>query len=548
LLGPAILVFGSLTVCGVLIAILPRSFLLPAGVAISGFIVSLAATQTPEVVDWARRRAIVILGVAALLCIAAPFVIERAPAGARYAVFYRAPLGSAIIHAMRRAVDFDDDGYSPILLGGDCNDHDAAIHPGAIDLPENGIDENCSGMDSRPYTPPKQPPFERPTGLPERPNFVFIMFDAMRPDHLSMNHYERPTSPNLDRFRESATLFTHAYTPAPATRFALSMLFTGRDMEAVTYHRGNGNDIQLADGAMMLASRLEPLGYDRVGYTISFVIQHVHNVGQGFRKFDTPWPTLEWKENYPLMAKKTTDAALETLSTEAEDSAHPYFLFVHYACTHDPYSFDPRWNYGSRDIDHYDSAINHCDDEAGRLLKAIDARSDAARTTVAVFSDHGELFGEHGFVTHGHSIYEPEARILLMVRAAGLHDVRSVDAPVLLSDLYATTLDMAGASKDPRATNSFDLLPYLAGNAPASAAQRPLFIFTQGAVDGVNYDQRGILRGKYKFVRDNTTITESLYDVVADPDEAVDVGPLLPDMRSAMSEEVDGWVRTGIHR
>jgi arylsulfatase A-like enzyme len=548
LVGPAVLVAGSIGVCAVLLALLPRPLLLPIGVSLSGFIICLAALQTPEVLAWANKRGTSILAVALAACIAAPFAIERTSPAARYAVFYRAPLASLIIQSTRKAIDRDGDGYSPVLLGGDCDDRKAAIHPGAIDIPENGVDENCSGADSHRYAPSTQAAFERPTGLAARPNIVFVMFDALRPDHLGMNGYPRGTSPNLDRFRESATLFTHAYTPAPATRFALSMLFTGRDMEDVTYRRGGGNDIDIADGVPTLASKLAALGYDRVGYTISFVIQHVHGVGQGFATWETPWPTLEWKENYPLMAKKTTDAAMATLAREPEDRAHPFFLFVHYACTHDPYAFDRRWNFGSRDIDHYDSAISHCDDEVGRLLAALDARGDANRTTVALFSDHGELFGEHGFWTHGHSIYEPESRIMLMMRTAGLRGVRTVDAPVLLSDLYATTLDLAGAPRDSRAHASFDLLPYIAGKAPAGAGARPLFIFTQGTSDGVNYDQRGILRGKFKLVRDHTTLTEQLFDVDADPEEATDIGPLLPEMRSAMAEEVDGWLRIGLHK
>ena len=74
-------------------------------------------------------------------------------------------------------------------------------------------------------------------------NIVLVHVDALRPDHLGFAGYARPTSPNVDRFRASATLFTNAYTSAPSTRFAMATMFTGLDVSQLPQVRGGGNDI-----------------------------------------------------------------------------------------------------------------------------------------------------------------------------------------------------------------------------------------------------------------------------------------------------------------
>lgn len=58
------------------------------------------------------------------------------------ATYGRAPNGC-------RRADEDGDGYAARASGGaDCDDDNAAVNPGARDLPRNGADENCSGADS----------------------------------------------------------------------------------------------------------------------------------------------------------------------------------------------------------------------------------------------------------------------------------------------------------------------------------------------------------------------------------------------------------------
>ena len=80
----------------------------------------------------------------------------------------RAAFVGVTLDAGRRVLDFDGDGFARALGGGDCDDSEPTIHPGALDLPGDGIDADCDGEDATDALPPPARMAELPASRPRR--------------------------------------------------------------------------------------------------------------------------------------------------------------------------------------------------------------------------------------------------------------------------------------------------------------------------------------------------------------------------------------------
>ncbi|MBR58823.1 MAG: hypothetical protein CMH54_12485 [Myxococcales bacterium] len=532
--------------------LLPRAY----AMAPTAMLLFLALGLHPRLSAWQSRLHRMAWRLVVILCIAtvpALLFLGTARPSVQDILRRQLPCLSPLLALERSFVDGDGDGHSPILLGGDCDDDNASVHPGARDIPMNGVDEDCSGADAQIYVSQRQPDQDKscislPKEPNERMNIVFIQLDALRPDHLGLAGYSRNTSPVLDAFakKPGTVWFKNAYTPAPSTRFAMSSVFTGRYPTGLPYDNLRGNDFRLKPQARTLAeilrkSRSGVRGYDTVGHTISFVIQHNKGVGQGFRNWSTPWPVREWKKYYGRAAVETTRAALEYLATMPDDGSRPFLLFSHYRCTHDPYIKHEAWDFGNRPIDRYDSALAYCDDSIKPLLEALEARKDYDRTMVVFFSDHGELFGEHGQTNHGNTLFETDVRIVLIARIPGAQRA-VVDVPVILNDLFPTALPLAGI-EDPAPSDGWSLLPLVCDDSfDESWRQRPLYLYTDLKRGNVRYKAAAVLQWPFKYLRDLMGPVRALYNVQADPGEKKNLLRREAEKTASLKVMLDAWL------
>jgi hypothetical protein len=92
----------------------------------------------------------------------------------------------------------------------------------------------------------------------------------------------------------------------------------------------------------------------------------------------------------------------------------------------------------------YAAAARYACRLAGRIVQIIDRHLDPANTDLAIFSDHGELLGEHGFWEHGTFLHGELVRVPLVVRSPVLPAGARSDALVQTHWLWAMARERAG--------------------------------------------------------------------------------------------------------
>jgi arylsulfatase A-like enzyme len=307
-----------------------------------------------------------------------------------------------------------------------------------------------------------------------RPNVMLVSIDTLRARNVGAYGYARDTTPFLDEWAAEGALFENAITTSVTTGPSHMSLFTGLYPVNHGLRTGLGSKLPVAVTA---AAAFRAAGYHTAAFTENGFIIRERGFGEGFAEYtENPGE----KRRAPGQVRLTFGQARRWLELRAR---RPFFLFVHTYQVHHP--FRPPDEYadlfegdgaggppealarGMRDA--YDREIRFVDDQLRVLLAALGDAADG--TLVAVVSDHGEEFGEHGLYQHGGAVYEETLRVPLIFRGPGVTAGRHATA-VSLIDVAPTLLELAGL--DPAARqDGVSLAPLLRGGAAPPA--RTLF-------------------------------------------------------------------------
>ncbi len=400
-----------------------------------------------------------------------------------------------------------------------------------------------------------RPPAPRRTVTPaatpgaNRPSLILISLDTLRPDHLGCYGYTKYPSPtpNLDRFAANALRFSNARSQAPWTLLSHMSLMTSE----LPSHNGVDSYISvLPRETPTLAELLIGNGY----YTAALVNNTQLGEQWGFNRGFKLW--REFQGDRPAGAcDAITDHALHWLATRPPG---PFFLFLHYYDAHSPYfrppadvqdlpqalhsaqenmqvltahRFPSAGPLDPMELDKvkndYDSCITWLDGAVGKLLVA--APPDAV---VVIFSDHGEGFGEHGWFTHGGTLYDEEMRTVLLVRLPSEGQPRVIDDPVMLMDIAPTLLHLAGATPPPNFEGQ-DLLPLIQGEP---LTDRVIPSETKMPIE--RSVLQSVVQGPWKAITSLLDGSRQLYRL---PDESRDLSDQPPEAGAALFAKLEAW-------
>ncbi len=417
-------------------------------------------------------------------------------------------------------------------------------------------------------------------------NFLLIVIDSLRADHLGCYGYGRATSPKIDRLADRAVVFENLFAAAVPTQPSFTSLFSGQfsTTHGIVAHRGHWT---LDDGAPFLPELLKAAGYETVAVD-NLADQHQPWFFRGFEHYINP--------RVPGTFPDCTEYNRCAIEWLARSRREPFFLFVHYWDPHTPYMppaqyrglfyegdpttadggtlkdfyrqplmdwWVPDWldrmarewpgAEGDRITDiefvrsQYDSEIRCSDDGVQELTGELERLGLLDDTMVILLGDHGEELGEHGIYFDHHGLYESNIHVPLIIRPPGGVE-GGLRIPVLVQhhDIAPTVLEASGLPRLP-SMDGRSLMPWIRGGGD-TGGERALLTeeCTWMAKRALREEGRKLIVSREPDFYGKPE--RELYDLVEDPGEQHNLADMDSDLARDMEARLESELGDRLRR
>ena len=468
-----------------------------------------------------------------LVSIAATFLVSLVSSSTPFLIVQGGLWSKHLLTVARAATDLDRDGASSWFGGGDCAPFDRSIHPGAYDVPGDGIDNNCANGDAQPAGA-EQPPvwYDAKPGVGKSKNLVVITIEALRSDHVSFLGYEHPNMPQLGKLAARSIVFERMYSATSATTLSLSALWTTQVPSYTRTRPGAGHagihasmpwvpELLRKQGFATAAILGDYLAFTRDGWNMGF--------DRGFTHYDTSTHiNMQGGMFYGFPGAEMIDKAIRWLD---QSGGKPFMLWMHLVEPHAKYERAPKApNLGDDEQELYASDIWAADEQVGRLVAYLTDKGLLDSTLMIVTGDHGEEFGEHGNKFHYSSLYEQQVRTVGVMHVPGVGH-RRVTQPVVHQDLTTTAMNLLGVREGFEELRGRNVMPTFEGERV-----EPSSFFIELAGFQVRVRSFALVDWPFKLLHPKGSTIYTLFHLEKDPGERTDVAAKFPDVHARMKE------------
>ncbi|MGN6135775.1 MAG: sulfatase-like hydrolase/transferase [Aureliella sp.] len=402
---------------------------------------------------------------------------------------------------------------------------------------------------------------------PDKPNIVLVLADDLGINDLACYGRQDQRTPQLDSLAASGLRFTTAYTAQPICSPSRAALMTGKSparLHLTNYLPGRPDAPSqkllqpVIEGQLPLEERTLAEWLRDAGYATGlFGKWHLGNKEafgperQGFDVVVMPPANTKPSADEGGKGEYAITRAAEKFIEEHRDQ--PFFCYVPHNNPHIPLGAKPELIESNRGAFHptYAAMIETLDDAVGRLVRKVDQLGLSERTIFIFTSDNGGLHvleSPGTPATHNTPyragkgyVYEGGLREPLIIRWPGVAEAgRTVDAPVVLTDLVPTLLEAAGiqVAKTVGPLDGVSLMGLLQGK-PLS--ERPLFWHFPNYTNQGGRPAGAMRLGDWKLVENFEDGSLELYDLKGDPGEKHNLAEQEPQRAAQMRDQLAAW-------